>query len=49
MGIDQHVVGLELREREDQMQDNKRGRAEQGMPELKPTVRDRHGHLLVDA
>jgi len=26
-----------------------RGRAEQGMPELEPTVRDRRGHLLVQA
>ena len=49
MRIDQHIVGLETREGEDQMQDNKRGRAEQRMSELEPTVRDCRRHLLVQA
>ncbi len=45
--IDQHVGGLETRKCQDHMQHGKRGRAQQGMPALEPTVRDgRRDHVV---
>jgi hypothetical protein len=39
--MDQHVVSLQTRKREDQMQHFKLSVAKQGMSEREPTTRDR--------